>query len=361
MKPAKDPNGTPGTPEGATTAWPWSLACLSLSMLMPSLDTSIANLALPTLARALGASFHQAQWVVLAYLLALTSLIVGAGRLGDLFGRRRLLLAGILLFTGASLFCGTAHGLGQLLAARAVQGLGAAAMIASTLALAGEAVPRARTGLAMGLLGTMSAIGTMLGPSIGGVLITGFGWRSIFLVNVPLGLLNLWLAGRQLPADRPRPAGTSRFDLPGALLLALTLAAYALAMTLERGAAGPVRLALLAAAGLGAAGFARLEAATAAPLVPVARLRDPALRSGLVMNVLVATVMMTTLVVGPFYLSLALGLAPAQVGLVMAAGFRTTFGVAAALVLAAAALALQARREPVPGRPDADAGAEAGS
>src|SRR5262249_20056529 len=154
------------------------------------------NVGLPSLARAFAASFPQIQWIVLAYLLAITALIVGAGRLGDIVGRRRLLAAGIILFTVASLLCGAAPTLGLLVAAPALQGLGAAIMMALTVALVGDTVPKSRTGSAMGLLGTMSAVGTTLGPSLGGLLIDGFGWQSIFLVNVPLGILNLVLALR---------------------------------------------------------------------------------------------------------------------------------------------------------------------
>ena len=183
----------------------WALAGLSLSMLLSSLGTSIANVALPTLAQAFGASFQQVQWVVLAYLLAITVLVVSAGRLGDIIGRRRLLLAGFVLFTAASVLCGAAPTLWLLIAARAAQGVGAAIMMALTMALVGEIVPKAKSGSAMGLLGTMSAIGTALGPSLGGVLIAGLGWRAIFLVNVPLGLLTLVLAHRGLPADRREP------------------------------------------------------------------------------------------------------------------------------------------------------------
>lgn len=144
----------------------WALASLSLSMLLSSLGTSIANVGLPTLAQAFNASFQQVQWVVLAYLLAITTLIVSVGRLGDLAGRRRLLLAGIFLFTVASALCGLAPTLSLLIASRAVQGLGAAIMMALTMAFVGETVPKAKTGSAMGLLGTMSAIGTALGPSL---------------------------------------------------------------------------------------------------------------------------------------------------------------------------------------------------
>jgi EmrB/QacA subfamily drug resistance transporter len=298
----------------------WALASLSLSMLLSSLGTSIANVGLPTLALAFNASFQEVQWIVLAYLLAITTLIVGAGRLGDMLGRRRLLLASIGLFTAASLLCAAAPTLGLLVAARALQGLGAAVMMALTMAFVGETVPKARTGSAMGLLGTMSAVGTALGPSLGGVLIAGFGWRALFLVNAPLGLLALLMAWRYLPPDRKAGAGKAGFDTVGTLLLALALAAYALAVTLGRGSFGLLNIALLLAAALGAGLFVLAEARVASPLVRLAMFRDRVLSASLVMNVLVATVMMATLVVGPFYLSRALGLGSAMVGLVLSAG-----------------------------------------
>lgn len=299
----------------------WALASLSLSMLMPSLDTSIANAGLPALAQAFTASFQAVQWIVLAYLLAITTLIVSAGRFGDILGRRRLLLAGISLFTAASALCGAAPTLWLLIAARAAQGLGAAIMLALTLACVSETVPKERTGRTMGLLGTMSAIGTTLGPSLGGLLIAGLGWRSIFLINVPLGILNLLLAYLYLPADRPKPrTDRASFDNPGTLVLALTLAAYALAMTIGRGRFGALNIALLLAAVLGVAVFARVEANAASPLIRLAMFRDPALSASLAMSTIVSTVMMSTLVVGPFYLSRALGLEAALLGVVLSIG-----------------------------------------
>jgi len=255
---------------GAASALPtsvrWALASLSLAMLLSALGTSIANVGLPTLAQAFNASFGQVQWIVLAYLLAITTLIVSVGRLGDLMGRRRLLLAGIALFTAASALCGAAPTLGLLIAARAAQGLGAAVMMALAMAFVAETVPKDKTGAAMGLLGTMSAVGTALGPTLGGALIAGFGWPAIFLVNVPLGVLALTLAQRFLPADRPRPT-TERigFDHLGTLLLALTLAAYALAMTGGRGGFGPLNAALLGAAAAGAGLFVLVEKKAASP------------------------------------------------------------------------------------------------
>lgn len=299
----------------------WALSGLSLSMLLSSLGTSIANVSLPTLAHGFGATFQEVQWVVLAYLLAVTSMIVSVGRLGDLIGRRRLLLAGIFLFTMASVLCSFAPTLGLLIVARAVQGLGAAAMMALTMAFVGEIVPKGQTGRAMGLLGTMSAVGTALGPSLGGVLIGAAGWRAIFLINLPLGVTAFLLTRHFLPADRGSlPAVRTRFDAVGTLLLALALAAYALAMTIGRGHFGPFNLALLAGAAGTAGLFVLAESRVAAPLVRLALLRDRGLRASLLTSGLVSTVMMTTLVVGPFYLSLALGLKSAVVGLVLSIG-----------------------------------------
>jgi EmrB/QacA subfamily drug resistance transporter len=299
----------------------WALTGLSLAMLLSSLGTSIANVSLPTLAHAFAATFQEVQWVVLAYLVAITALIVAAGRLGDMFGRRRLLLPGILLFTAASLGCAFAPTLWLLIAARAMQGVGAAAMMALTMAFVTDVVPKARTGRAMGLLGTMSAVGTALGPSLGGLLIASSGWRTIFLLNVPLGLIAFFLSRQHLPADRRTGHTMSPpFDGIGALLLALALAAYAFAMTIGRGHFGWRNLILLAlAAGLTGL-FVIAESKAPAPLLRLAACRAPRLRAGLLASALVSSVMMTTLVVGPFYLSLALGLKPAVVGLVLSIG-----------------------------------------
>ncbi|CAM3234259.1 MFS transporter [Pseudomonas fluorescens] len=242
-----------------------ALVCLSLSMLLASLGTSIANVGLPALAHVFNASFHAVQWVVLAYLFAITAVIVNAGRLGDRLGRRRLLLSGLLLFAAACALCAVAPSLPWLIGARVLQGLGAAVMMAMTLAMVGETVSRERTGRVMGWLGTMSAVGTAMGPSVGGMLLSLWGWRALFLVGAPLGMLAAALAFLYLPADRQAPAATS------------------------------------------GDGFWR-------------PLKDPALRAGLAMSALVSAVIMSTFVVGPFYLSRGLGLDAAWMGLAMAVG-----------------------------------------
>ncbi len=241
------------------------LVSLSLSMLLAALGTSIANVGLPSLAQTFNASFHATQWVVLAYLLAITAVIVSAGRLGDRLGRRRLLIAGLLLFALACGLCGAAPSLPWLIAARTVQGLGAAIMMAMTLAMVGDTVTRARTARVMGLLGTMSAVGTAMGPGVGGLLLSAWGWRALFLVGAPLGLLAAALACRYLPVDQP-----------------------------------PVPLAI------GARFWRSLQSAS--------------LRAGLAMSALVSAVIMATFVVGPFYLSRGLDLDPAAMGLAMAVG-----------------------------------------
>jgi MFS family permease len=238
----------------------WLLFALSLTMLLSSLGTSIANVGLPTLKLAFGATFAQVQWVVLAYLASITLLVAGAGRLGDHIGRRRLLLGGISLFTLASALCSAAPGLPLLIAARALQGIGAAAMMALTMAFVAGSVSKEKTGGAMGLLATMSAVGTALGPTLGGALIAFFGWRAIFAVTIPLGLAALMLAWRFLPPDQPH---------------------------------SPIQ---------------------ATPPPPLN------LRAKLAANLLVTAVVMGTLVVGPFYLSGALLLDPAGIGMVMSCG-----------------------------------------
>lgn len=183
--------------------------CAAAPRSQPASPTSLCPL-WPGSSRSLSS---EVQWVVLAYLLAITILVVSLGRLGDIVGRRRLLLAGIALFTVASFLAGLAPTLTLLIVARAAQGLGAAIMMALAMAF----VPQEKTGSAVGLLATMSALGTTIGPSLGGVLIASFGWPAIFHLNVPLGILNLVLAYHTLPADRLKthPA----FDMAGTLLV----------------------------------------------------------------------------------------------------------------------------------------------
>jgi EmrB/QacA subfamily drug resistance transporter len=298
----------------------WALASLGLAMLLSSFGTSSANVSLPTLMQVFSSSFQAIQWVVLAYLLTITTLIVSVGRLGDLMGRRRLLLIGILLFTCASALCGLAPELWFLILARGAQGVGAAIMMALSLAFVSETVPKGKTGRAMGLIGSMSAFGTAIGPSLSGFLIAGLGWPAIFFINIPLGLLCFGLARRYLPDDRPRARHQSEFDYPGTLLLALTLAAYALAMTIGRSHPGLLNLALLVTAIMAGGLFILVETKASSPLIRLTMLRSRTFSAALGMSALVSTVVMNTLLVGPFYLTTTYHLTPVWMGLVLSGG-----------------------------------------
>jgi len=298
-----------------------AIPSLALSMVLASLGVSVPYVALPALTEAFGVSFQAVQWIVIAYLLTVTTLVVGIGRLGDILGHRRVLLAGIVLFTVASIVCAAAPSFWVLIVGRAMQGAGAAALMGLTLVLVRQVVPRQATGGAMGLLGTMSAVGTALGPTLGGLLTAGLGWRAIFLILVPLGVLNLWLARRALPeAAEVVERDRGQFDALGTLLLGLSVGAYALALTIGGGHSGRLSFALLLGALAVGGLFVFAQSRAHSPLLQLSALRDARLSGSLAINALTSTVIMATLVVGPFYLSRALGLGEALVGLVVSIG-----------------------------------------
>ncbi|MNK62332.1 Multidrug resistance protein 3 [compost metagenome] len=307
------------TSSGTTAAV--KMTALAGATLLASLGISIVTVALPALARAFNAPVSSVQWVVLAYLVSVTVTITLAGKLGDLIGHRRVLMAGLMCFALASLLCAAAPTLGVLIAGRAIQGVGGAILLALPLSIAREVVPKERMGSAMGLFGTVSAIGTALGPSLGGVLIGDLGWRAAFVLLAGLGVCTWVLAARTIPAAASRPtASTKSLDWIGAAVLATTLVLYALA-TLggKTGMAIDSRLLLgLAFVALGI--FIFVESRAASPLLPMALLRNLMTRVSLAMNLLVSTAMMSTLVVGPFFLAFGLGLSEAATGLVMAMG-----------------------------------------
>ena len=296
------------------------LAALAGSILLASLGISIATVALPPLARAFSADVQQVQWVVLAYLLAVTAVIVLVGRMGDLYGNRRVLVAGLVLFTFASAACALAPSLGWLITFRIGQGLGAAILMSLPMSMARGLVVKERLGTAMGVLATMSAIGTAMGPSVGGVLIGALGWRSAFTLLTLCGASLLTLVLGAIPKAKPANAASNRMDWAGSLWLTIMLICFALSATGSRaGMAIPPWL-LLALAAVALLAFVRIELSASHPLVPVALLRERAVATSLAMNLLVGAVMMSTLVVGPFFLSFGLGMSEAETGMVMAVG-----------------------------------------
>lgn len=294
---------------------------LAAAVLLASLGVSIATVALPTLSQVFSVSMTGVQWVILAYLLSVTATVAIVGRMGDLFGHRRMLLAGLAIFSAASALCAIAPSLGFLVVARIVQGLGGAVLMTQPMSIARETVPTEKTGAAMGLLGSMSAIGTALGPSLGGALIAWQGWRVSFILLALIGPVVLFLAWRNIPGLQPKSARKHvRPDLLGAIVLAVSLGVYALSTTGTRIIPWANASFLLLVAAAGAILFVVIESRTAAPIVQVAVLRNRTVALPLLANLLVTTGMMATLVVGPFYLSFVLNLNEAQTGLVMAVG-----------------------------------------
>lgn len=290
------------------------LAGLGLATLLPMLTGSMASLVLPALGQAFAVPFSTLQWVLVAYLLGLTCTTVVAGRLGDRLGLRRLLLWGTGGFALASLLCALAPAIGWLIAARALQGVSAACMLTLSLAMVGQLVPPARRGWSMGLLGTLSACGTALGPSFGGLLVAGFGWQASFLLLLPLTLLALGCVWGGLPPEDARPA--EGIHLRGLPMLVTALLGYGLALTWGGLAGVWLGLAALLVAAL----FVRGERRVDSPLLPPAQPGNPGLRGGLVASALVASVMVATLLIGPFYLHGVFALDMGTVGLMISGG-----------------------------------------
>lgn len=306
--------------EISPTASRTATAGLALSVLVASVGTSAANVALPTIARDLDATFAQTQWVALAYLLTMTATSLTVGHLGDLLGRRRILWIGITVFTGAALLCAIAPTLWMLVAARALQGVGAAVMMALPLARARDMVGPERLGRVMGLLGTTAAVGTASGPALGGLLIASAGWPMIFAAMVPLGLLAAALTGMTgRDSDGERAPGRG-FDVGGVLLLTAAVALYTLGVTAPGADGSWPTLPLLGGAIVAVSLFLARESRAAHPLLPLSLLRNRSVSVGAILNLIVGTVMMSTLVVGPFFLAGGLHLAPAAIGATMAAG-----------------------------------------
>ncbi|MFY3335275.1 MFS transporter, partial [Achromobacter xylosoxidans] len=351
----------------------WALMVLCLGVLMIVLDTTIVNVALPSIREDLNFTETSLVWVVNAYMLTFGGFLLLGGRLGDLLGHRRMFLAGLVLFTVASLACGLARGQGLLIAARAAQGLGGAVVSAVSLSLImnlfTEAGERAR---AMGVYGFVCAGGGSLGVLLGGLLTSKLSWHWIFLVNIPIGVAVYALCLRLLPAARGA-AGGGRLDVAGALTVtaSLMLAVYAVVNGNEAGWTSAQSLGLLGAAALLMALFLAIEARVAEPLMPLALFRLRNVATANVVGVLWAAGMFAWFFVSALYMQLVLGYDAMQVGLAflpanlimaafslgLSAKLVMRFGIrgplATGLLMAALGLALFARA-PVDGHFSAD-------
>ena len=263
----------PGSP-AAPNKWLTLVAvCLGLAMLM--IDTFVVNVALPSIATDLDASLSQAEWTVSGYVLVLAVLPLAMGRLGDIFGRRRLYLIGLVLFVIASAGCGAAQTIGQLIGLRLLQGVGAAIMMPLTLSILTNAFPPAQRGLAIGLWGGVSGLGLIAGPLLGGIIVQGIDWRWIFFINIPVGAVGV-IMGIRFVRESSDPNAPRTVDLPGAGLLAGGLAAIMLAITLgsSRGWSDPWVLAGLLGGPAVLAVFWAYELRRTHPLVDVRLFRN---------------------------------------------------------------------------------------
>lgn len=329
------PDSPLSTPSPAPHRW-LALLVLCLGVLMIVLDTTIVNVALPSIRADLGFSETGLVWVVNAYMLSFGGFMLLGGRLGDLYGHRRMFLAGLALFTLASAACGLAQSQAMLIAARAVQGLGGAVVSAISLSLIMNLFTApAERAKAMGVYGFVCAGGGSIGVLLGGLLTSTLDWHWIFLVNLPIGALVFGLCLWLLPASRAALAD-ARLDWAGALAVtaSLMLAVYAVVNGNEAGWTSAPTLGLLGAAVLLLAAFLAIEARVAHPLMPLGlfRLRSVAVSNAV--GVLWAAAMFAWFFIAALYMQLVLGYTPLQVGL----GF-----LPANLIMAAFSLGLSAR------------------
>jgi EmrB/QacA subfamily drug resistance transporter len=317
------------------TRW-LALIVLCLGDLMIVLDTTIVNVALPSIREDLGFSETSLAWVVNAYLLTFGGFLLLGGRLGDLFGHRRLFLIGITLFTAASLACGLAGSQAFLVGARAVQGLGGAvvAVVALSLIMTLFTEPAERA-KAMGVIGFVAAGGGSIGVLLGGVLTDVLDWHWIFLVNLPVGAVVFALCLVLLPGSRG-PAAAGRLDVAGAVTItaALMLAVYAIVNGNETGWTSGQTLGLLASAAVLVALFLVIEARSRSPLMPLGLFRLRSVATANMVGVLWAGAMFAWFFLSALYLQLVLGYSPLQVGLAF---------LPANLIMAAFSLGLSAK------------------
>jgi len=305
----------------ATTASPcgraaarWALAATILGSSMAFLDGTVVSVALPVLQKSLNASASGVQWILEAYLLFLSSLVLVGGSLGDRIGRRRVFIVGAALFATSSAACGLAAGTGSLIAARAVQGIGAALLIPSSLAILGAVFPARERGRAIGIWSSLTAIAGAVGPLLGGWLVEVSSWRAVFFVNLPIAAAVAAIAWAKVPESRN--AGAKPLDLPGALLATLGLAGLVFGL-IEAPTAGWQASRVWISLGAGAAAlcaFALVEHRSRHPMVPAELLRNRAFVGANLLTLFLYAALSEALFFLPFDLIQAQGYPPARAG-----------------------------------------------
>jgi EmrB/QacA subfamily drug resistance transporter len=284
---------------------------------MATLDSGIVNTALPTVAQDFAASLPEVQWTVAGYFLVISCLLPLFGRMGDMYGRRRMYSLGFVAFTAASMLCGAAPSLLALVAARVLQGVGAAMLMANGPAIIMAAFPGATRGRALGIIGMTVALGSLAGPGLGGLLIQAFGWRSVFYVNLPIGMAGLWLTRRYL--SRFERLHEESLDLVGAGLFAAAMTGLLLAMTHGRdwGWTSPQVLGCLGLAAVAFPGFVSWERRASHPMIDLSLFGLWPFLSGNIVAFLAFMSMFANAILLPFYLQQQLHLSPLMTGIVL--------------------------------------------
>jgi EmrB/QacA subfamily drug resistance transporter len=308
----------PSTISPPVEKW-WVMLGISLGVLMYTIDTSIVNIALPTLVKALRTNFATVQWVGLSYVLVVTALVLGAARLGDMVGKKPLYLGGLIMFTFSSLLCGLAPSIEVLIGARALQGLGAVMISALGAAIIVEVFPTTERGRALGIIGAVVSLGIALGPSIGGLIIAAVGWRWIFLVNIPIGILASLVVNKYVPHTSHQPSG-QKFDLWGLIAISLVLVCFSLGMTegQKEGFTANFPLTMLGCTAIGLVAFILLERFIAQPMLDLSLFNNQVFSLSLLTGWLVFMALGGTTFLMPFFLQLVLKYPIGHIGLLMA-------------------------------------------
>ncbi len=293
---------------------------LSLATLIASLAISSVNIILPELVSSLNTIFSHVQWVIIAYMLSLTSALVVAGRLSDIFGRKRLFLMGLVIFSTSAGLGGFIQSLWLLVGMRVFQGIGGAILIAVTMAIVSDVFPKNRIASIMGLIGSMSAIGTGLGPVFSGLIVDSFNWQIIFLINIPVGILIYVLAKKHLPCDsQVKSKSPISVDYKGIFLLFSAILAYTLSIKLTGNGFDITNFVLCLFSVLFLLAFISVERNSLYPLITLSIFEDRGLTLSLINNFVVSIVVMSSLVIGPFYLTIVFDFNTTQAGIAMAA------------------------------------------
>ena len=294
------------------------MAAVAMGIFLSTIDGSIVNVALPTLTRYFGADFATVQWVILAYLLAIATLMLSVGRLADMIGKKSLYTAGFIIFTASSMLCGLAPSIYWLIAFRVLQAIGAASILALGLAIITESFPASERGKALGISGAVVSVGIVIGPTLGGFIIDSFTWHWIFYVNLPVGIAGTLMAWRYVP--NIKPPGGQNFDIWGAITLFISLLSLLLALTLGQniGFADRRILLLFASFTLFLVLFILIELRIDQPMIDLRLFRNSEFSISLVTGFITFVTVAGAIMLLPFYLENVLGYSTLEVGLLLA-------------------------------------------